>query len=73
MLMSSGENILPEGWTVKETDCGTICLLDEDGFLVASRPDYDEVFRRLSAALHWASQNASPTKSKAKKVKTAEA
>tara|TARA_R100000008_G_scaffold77968_1_gene58682 strand:- start:304 stop:513 length:210 start_codon:yes stop_codon:yes gene_type:complete len=67
------KNMLPEGWTVRQTDCGTTCLIDEDGFLVASRPDYDEVFRRLSAALHWASQNASPTNAKIKKQKPAKA
>lgn len=70
--MSAETSTLPEDWTIEETDCGTTCLMDEDGFLVTSTPDYDEIFRRLSAALHWHSQNAGPVEQKIKLLKIAD-
>ena len=71
--MTTQDRMLPEDWTVEEADCGTLCLMDEDGFLVLTKPNHIEIFRSLSAALHWHSGNATLPEDKPKKVKAAEA
>jgi len=65
--------MLPENWTVEETDDGILCLLDEDGFMVLTKPNHAEIFRRLSAAMHWHSGNAEPSEDEPRKIVTAEA
>jgi|TARA_R110000744_G_scaffold111007_1_gene209143 hypothetical protein len=71
--MNEHDGILPENWTVEEAEDGILCLMDEDGFMVLTKPNHTEIFRRLSAAMHWHSGNSDSSEDQPKKVIAAEA
>ena len=71
--MMPENSMLPDDWTVEETDSGALCLMDEDGFMVVTKPNHPEMFRRLGAALHWHGENAVPDQPKTKRTTVADA